>query len=138
MSKKDLSLVEALEEEREGYRELKRTAKDGRVDFLKHKDQIQMAFDKGYSARKIWSMLSSRDEIKIGYRRFSTYFQEYITGDKIKKSTTRKGGVPRSSISETQRTENPKIANKTERSIDKPKDKPKVFVYNATPKKGLV
>jgi len=138
MSKKDLSLVEALEEEREGHRELKRTAKDGRVDFLKHKDQIQMAFDKGYSARKIWSMLSSRDEIKIGYRRFSTYFQEYITGDKIKKSTTIKGGVQRSSISETQRTESTKSANKAESSIDKPKGKSSGFVYDGIHKKGLV
>jgi len=51
MIKNDLDLIEALEDRGE-HQELKRTAKDGRVDFLKYKDQIQMAFDKGYSAKK--------------------------------------------------------------------------------------
>lgn len=52
MSKNDLDLIEALEEKRRERRELKRTDKDGRVDFLKYKDQIQMASDKGYSVKK--------------------------------------------------------------------------------------
>jgi len=134
MSKNNFDLIEALEEERGEHQELKRTAKDGRVDFLKYKDQIQMAFDKGYSAKKIWSTLSSKNEIKIGYRRFLTYFQEYIAGAKVKNPTARKGTIQRDSIRKTQRTESTKSANRTEDTIDKQTG----FVYDGRPKKGLI
>ena len=137
MHKDTFDLVEALKKGRKEVKELTKSTKLGRVDFLNKKDQIQEAMDQGYPVKKIWECLSENGEIKIGYNMFLIYFREYM-GDKIKNLTTRKGGVQRGSISETQRTESTKSANKAESSIDKQKDKPKVFVYNATPKKGLV
>lgn len=137
MHKETFDLVGALKKERKEAKELTKSTKLGRVDFLNKKDQIQEAMDQGYPAKKIWECLSSNGEIKIGYNMFLIYFREYM-GDKIKKTAAKKRGIQRSSISETQRTESEKSVNQTENATDKPKSESSGFVFNATPKKGLV
>lgn len=91
MHKDAFDLVEALKKERREVKELTKSNKLGRVDFLNKKDQIQEAMDQGYPAKKIWECLSSNGEIKIGYNMFLIYFREHM-GDKVKKSTAKKGG----------------------------------------------
>jgi len=131
MHKDAFDLVEALKKERREVKELTKSNKLGRVDFLNKKDQIQEAMDQGYPAKKIWECLSSNGEIKIGYNMFLIYFRENM-GDKVKKSTAKKkGGIQRISISETQKTESIKSANKNEDTIDKPTG----FVYDGIPLK---
>ena len=133
MHKDTFDLVEALKKERREVKELTKSNKLGRVDFLNKKDQIQAAMDQGYPVKKIWECLSSNGEIKIGYNMFLIYFREYM-GEKVKNPTEKKGGIQRDSILKTQRTESENSANKTKNTSDKPKG----FLYDGIPKKGLI
>jgi len=133
MNEDDFNLTEVLNKKRVEGQETTKTDRLGRVDFLNHKDQIQEAFNSGYSVKKIWSELLLNKRIKIGYKMFLIYFREYI-GKETKKPTVKKGEIQQDSIRKTQRTESTKSANRTEDTIDKQTG----FVYDGRPKKGLI
>ena len=117
MNKDTFNLMEALNKKRVEDQETTKTDRLGRVDFLNHKDQIQEAFNNGYSVKTIWSELLLNKRIKIGYKMFLIYFREYLENE-TKKPTAK-------------RTEIAKSANQIEDIIDKQNG----FVYDGIPLK---